>query len=64
MSTDFGASQTGFFAYNEVPTIAVAMLVGFRARHISTRPFLCPLCFISFLFVMAFVSIQSLKASR
>jgi GTP-binding protein LepA len=39
--SDFRTSQTGFFAYNEVPTIAVAMLVGFRARHKSTRPFLC-----------------------
>jgi hypothetical protein len=57
MSTDFGTSQVGFFAYNEVPTIAVAMLVGFRARHNSTRPFLCPFC-------LAIVLIQSLKASR
>jgi hypothetical protein len=64
VSTDFGTSQTGFFAYNEDPTIAVAMLVGFRARQNLTRPFLYPLCFIRPFLVMAFVSIQSLKASR
>jgi hypothetical protein len=46
MSLDFRTSQIGFFAYNEDPTIAVAMLVGFRARHKLTRPFLCPLCFV------------------
>jgi hypothetical protein len=57
MSGIFGTSQSGFFAYNEAPTIAVAMLVGFRARHKTTRPFLC-------LQYSASVLIQSLKASR
>ena len=36
----FGAVRAGLFAYNEVPTIAVAIDCWFRARHFETRPFL------------------------
>jgi urea transporter len=34
-----GPVRTGLFAYNEVPTTAVAIACWFRARRISTRPF-------------------------
>ncbi|ABE45543.1 hypothetical protein Bpro_3639 [Polaromonas sp. JS666] len=37
---DFGTVRRWLFAYNEVPTIAVAIDCWFRARHYSTRPFL------------------------
>jgi hypothetical protein len=33
------AVRPGLFAYNEAPTIAVAIDCWFRARHYSTRPF-------------------------
>ena len=33
--------HSGLFAYNETPTIAVAIDCWFRARHQLTRPFLC-----------------------
>jgi hypothetical protein len=33
------AVRPGLFAYNEAPTIAVAIDCWFRARHQSTRPF-------------------------
>jgi|GEM_PF-2065539 hypothetical protein len=36
-----GDVDLGNFAYNEVPTIAVAIDCWFRARHKLTRPFLC-----------------------
>jgi hypothetical protein len=35
----FGAVLEGQFAYNEAPTIAVAIDCWFRARHYQTRPF-------------------------
>ena len=34
--------QIGVFAYNEVPTIAVAIACWFRARQHLTRPFFMP----------------------
>jgi hypothetical protein len=37
----FKAVAGRLFAYNEVPTIAVAIDCWFRARPYSTRPFLC-----------------------
>jgi hypothetical protein len=37
-----GAVRVGLFAYNEVPTIAVAIDCWFRARPHSTRPFFLP----------------------
>ena len=37
--------RAGLFAYNEAPTIAVAIDCWFRARHFSTRPFFFPHAF-------------------
>ena len=38
----FRTVRSGLFAYNEVPTIAVATDCWFRARLPSTRPFFLP----------------------
>jgi hypothetical protein len=50
----FGAVPFSRFAYNEVPTFAVANDCWFRARQNSTRPF----------FFTPTVLIQSLKCFR
>jgi hypothetical protein len=52
--TDFWAVPWRLFAYNEVPTFAVANDCWFRARQNSTRPF----------FLASIFLIQSLKCSR
>jgi hypothetical protein len=39
----FGALQVQLFAYNEVPTFAVANDCWFRARRFTTRPFFFPI---------------------
>jgi len=41
----FGALQKQLFAYNEVPTFAVANDCWFRARRLTTRPFFFSLRF-------------------
>jgi hypothetical protein len=41
----FRALFSGLFAYNEVPTFAVANDCWFRARQYSTRPFFLPVLF-------------------